>query len=342
MPKLSDAGLTSKISLGQIVETGNIRADYNDIDDLADSIRRNGQLEPVLVKEIEPDKNGIPRYELIAGYRRLEAHKKLVSAGDDFTTIEAKIVTGKKLVIQIVENLQRSDLSPRDREKAICEISQLPGMTQKTVAAELSKSEMYVSRHITAYKARKAAENAGISTSNLETAFFEEFRKLPESEIPNLVKNAVDGGGTVAAARRVVSERKKPKQDTLPENQEAVAVDGAEPPHPLDTIEVPEIEDMERQPEPKSQEEGKTLSASRPSLLSKPDKRGQPLPRQSIAYKEIKLNDVFLEIEKYTGLMKKMLQEDPNLSNEYEKAIVQSKISAANDIIALLHRRFDN
>jgi hypothetical protein len=30
------------------------------------------------------------------------------------------------------------------------------------------------------------------------------------------------------------------------------------------------------------------------------------------------------------------------MSNEYEKAIVQSKISAANDILARLHRRFDD
>jgi ParB/RepB/Spo0J family partition protein len=320
MPKLSDAGLTCKIGLDQIVKTENIRADYSDIDDLADSIRRNGQLEPVLVKEIDPDKNGTPHYELIAGYRRLEAHKKLIAAGDDFTTIEAKIVTGKKLVIQIVENLQRSDLSPRDREKAICEIAQLPGMTQKTVATELSKSEMYVSRHITAYKARRAAENAGINTSNLETAFFEEFRKLPEPEIAALVKIAVDGGGTVAAARRMVSERKKPKQDTLtekeeetpipekqPENQEAPSMDGTEPPHFPDTIEVPEIEDMESQPEPEPKEEAKTPPASRPSLLSQPDKRGQPLPRQPIAYKSVKLNDVFLEIVRYADLMKKMI-----------------------------------
>jgi ParB family chromosome partitioning protein len=317
MPKLSDAGLTCKIGLDQIVETENIRAEYNNIDELADSIRRNGQLEPVLVKEIEPDKNGTPRYELIAGYRRLEAHKKLVAAGDDFTTIEAKIVTGKKLVIQIVENLQRSDLSPRDREKAICEIAQLPGMTQKSAAAELSKSEMYVSRHITAYKARRAAENAGINTSDLETAFFEEFRKLPEPEIAGLVKNAVDGGGTVAAARRVVSERKKPKQDTLaekeaetpipekqPETQEASGTGEAEPPHFSDTIEVPEIEDMEPQPK----EEAKTPPASRPSLLSRPDKRGQPLSRQPIAYKSVKLNDVFLEIVRYIVLLPKKYQ----------------------------------
>ena len=209
MPKLTQAGTTMKISIYEILKTGNVRADYTDIEELAASIKKNTLLEPILVKIAEPV-DGDPRYELIAGHRRVMAHEWLCKHGDDFSMIEAKIVTGNKLTIQLVENLQRADLSAKDREKAIFQMSKVPGVTQRDIASELSKTEVYVSRQISAYKVRTIAEEAGIDTSTLETSVMSEIQTVPKEDVSRLVQHIIDGGGTVAAAKVVMQKYRFP------------------------------------------------------------------------------------------------------------------------------------
>jgi ParB-like chromosome segregation protein Spo0J len=47
MPKLQNGNSTRKISLSQIAESGNVRKDYRDIEELAQSIKTSGLLQPV-------------------------------------------------------------------------------------------------------------------------------------------------------------------------------------------------------------------------------------------------------------------------------------------------------
>ena len=74
MPKLPQENiLTRKISLDQIVETGNVRLNYNqeEIEQLADSIFRNGLINPISVKILKDDENGIKKYELIYWVKKI-------------------------------------------------------------------------------------------------------------------------------------------------------------------------------------------------------------------------------------------------------------------------------
>jgi ParB family chromosome partitioning protein len=147
MPKLEGASISRKISLDDIIDTGNIRENYQGIEELASSIKQNGQLQPIIVKNTEPAMNGSPRFELIAGHRRRQAFQYLKDHGDDFSMIDAVVVTGDKLTIQLIENIQRSDLSSRERERGIYLMLQ-NGISQKEIAAKLSKSDAYISKHL--------------------------------------------------------------------------------------------------------------------------------------------------------------------------------------------------
>ena len=111
MPKMEGASIARVISISDLVETGNIREDYSDIEELAASIKKNGLLEPVLIKAASPTDDSSPRFELIAWHRRVKACRYLTEKGDDFSHINAVIVSGDKLTIQLIENIQRSDLS---------------------------------------------------------------------------------------------------------------------------------------------------------------------------------------------------------------------------------------
>jgi ParB/RepB/Spo0J family partition protein len=205
-----------------------VRFDYSDIEELAESVKKNGQLEPALVKAMETDADGIEKFELVAGHRRFRALQHLCASGESFTTIDALVVTGDKLTIQLVENLQRSDLTAAERERGIFEMCQ-NGVPQKEVAARLSKSAEYVSRNIAAFKIREAANAAGIDTSGLATATLNEIQAAAAADYPELVREVLCSGGTLDAARSVMeiyrvehgkpaNPKAKPQAAALPEN----------------------------------------------------------------------------------------------------------------------------
>jgi len=76
------------------------RIDQTGLDTLALSIERHGLLQPIVVREVGPN-----RYELLAGERRLSAHRQLGRRG-----IPALVTTGSALELSLVENLQREEL----------------------------------------------------------------------------------------------------------------------------------------------------------------------------------------------------------------------------------------
>jgi ParB/RepB/Spo0J family partition protein len=202
MAKMGNGTGLRKIPLSQIVSTGNVREDYADIVELANSIKSVGQLEPILVKAYEP-KNGIEQFEIIAGHRRLRAFQSLVAVGESFTAIDAIIISGDKLTIQLIENLQRVDLTADERERGIYEMCK-NGLSQKEVAARLSKPEPFISRNVSAYKIREAAKAAGIKTGYLATATLNEIQAAKPADYPALVQDILNSGGTAEAARSVM------------------------------------------------------------------------------------------------------------------------------------------
>ena len=123
------------------------RVNFNDeqLRELADSIRTYGVLTPILVR---PGK--LPnRYALIAGERRVRAAKM---AG--LATIPAMVThdhdeTGERtLAIQLVENLQRADLTPIERAHAISALKETHNLSIREVAERLGVSKSMVQRSL--------------------------------------------------------------------------------------------------------------------------------------------------------------------------------------------------
>ena len=104
---------------------------------LTASIRELGVLQPVLVREVEPD-----RFELIAGERRWRASKR---AGLQYMPIIVRKVSDE-LTLQhaLVENLHRDDLNPLEEAAAYQQLIEDFGMTQEAVAHRVGKSRSAV------------------------------------------------------------------------------------------------------------------------------------------------------------------------------------------------------
>lgn len=125
--------------------------DQAKLQDLADSIKMYGILQPLVVtrKEvIKPDGGLTTEYELIAGERRLRA-SKLAGLREVPALIRAKEDDDRaKLELAIIENLQREDISPVDKARAFKQLAEKFSMTHSEIAKKVGKSREYISNSI--------------------------------------------------------------------------------------------------------------------------------------------------------------------------------------------------
>ena len=115
--------------------------DESALDELANSIREHGVLQPILVRPL-----GENRYQLVAGERRWRASKK---AG--LTSIQAlveEIDDDTALEIAIIENLQREDLSPLEEATMYDRMIHEHGYSIRKLADKLGKDKGYLENRL--------------------------------------------------------------------------------------------------------------------------------------------------------------------------------------------------
>lgn len=102
-----------------------------EIEELANSIKKEGLLQPILVRKVGD------HYQIIAGERRWQACKKL-----DMKEIPVRFWSAdndKALELALIENIQRSDLNPIEEAYGYKRLMERKGMTQSEVAQTVSK-----------------------------------------------------------------------------------------------------------------------------------------------------------------------------------------------------------
>lgn len=119
---------------------------------LADSIRENGVIQPLIV-------TSTPRgYEIIAGERRWQAAKLAGKATVPVLVREASPRDG--LILALVENLQREDLNPLEAATAYRELVERFSLSQEEVAKRVGKSRTAVTNSLRLLKLPDAAKRA--------------------------------------------------------------------------------------------------------------------------------------------------------------------------------------
>ena len=115
--------------------------DKEALEELSESIKENGLLQPILVREY-----GAGRYQIIAGERRFRACKLA-----ELTEIPAIILDkDDKAVAQIalIENIQREDLNPLEEALAYRTLKEEYDMTQEELSFKLGKSRSAIANSI--------------------------------------------------------------------------------------------------------------------------------------------------------------------------------------------------
>lgn len=100
--------------------------------ELTDSVKKNGVLQPILVRK---KGNG---YEIVAGERRYQAAK---AAGLTEVPVVIREISDEDVFkLALIENLQRSDLTPLEEARGYRRLIKDKGLTQEELAQALSKS----------------------------------------------------------------------------------------------------------------------------------------------------------------------------------------------------------
>ncbi len=128
------------------------RKDFDEagLKELAESIKQYGLLQPITVSRYEQEKSDggfVTMYELIAGERRTRAAKlaglkqipALIRVGDSDET---------RAELALIENLQREDLNPVDRARALEQLSKTFGFSHEDIGKKMGKSRVFVSNSI--------------------------------------------------------------------------------------------------------------------------------------------------------------------------------------------------
>jgi ParB family chromosome partitioning protein len=116
-----------------------IEINQKELKELADSIKQNGLLQPILVQKIDK------RYVIISGHRRVEAHKLLNKKF--IKAIVVKNQQNSELVKKsIIENLQRKDLNIIETAIALKRYKEEFNKTLEEIGKEIGKDKGFVSK----------------------------------------------------------------------------------------------------------------------------------------------------------------------------------------------------
>lgn len=115
--------------------------DESRLEELAQSIRSNGIIQPLLVRRVE---NG--KYQLIAGERRWRAAQR---AGlPNVPCVVKEIPDDKVLELALIENIQRQELNAIEEAHAYKRLIETLGLTQEMVAQRVGRDRTFITNYL--------------------------------------------------------------------------------------------------------------------------------------------------------------------------------------------------
>ena len=142
--RFKDAAQPTEIMPSLIQVTGhNPRKTFDpaQLEELKDSIREHGIIEPLMVRP-----KGNSRYELVVGERRLRAAREL--GLEHVPVVVRQLTDAQMLDIMLAENLQRVDLNPIEEAHHLKRVLEVGKLTQTDLGKRIGKSQEWVSQRL--------------------------------------------------------------------------------------------------------------------------------------------------------------------------------------------------
>jgi ParB family chromosome partitioning protein len=183
--------------------------DEDGLNELADSIRAHGVIQPIIVQPL-PDSF----FQIIAGERRWRASQRAGLLR--MPAIIREVGAESSLEIALIENLQREDLNPIEEAQAFEKLIVDLGLTQEEVANRVGKSRATITNTLRLLRLPPEVQ-AWISENKLSTGHAKALLSLPEpGAILDAARRIMQGALSVRQAEALVSRSLKgdPKKDS--------------------------------------------------------------------------------------------------------------------------------
>jgi len=182
--------------------------------ELADSIRVQGVVQPIIVKPLADN-----RYEIIAGERRWRASQK---AGLDKVPVVIRQADNQTtLAMALIENIQREDLNPIETAIGLKRLVKEFELTQQEVADAVGRSRTSVSNLLRLLKLPKKIQKT-LHKGDITMGHARAIISLPEKLQIELVNKTIDKGWSVREMEEAVQQILVPKKVVTEAKKKAI------------------------------------------------------------------------------------------------------------------------
>ena len=168
--------------------------DDEGLQELADSIKAQGVIKPVIVRD-----KGMSQYELIAGERRWRASQLAGLA--EIPVVIKSIGDEAALAMGLIENIQRENLNPIEEAQGLKRLVDEFGLTHETVAKAVGRSRSAVSNSLRLLALPEPVQEM-LFLRQLEMGHARALLSLPVMEQLSLAQKAVKNGWSVREVER--------------------------------------------------------------------------------------------------------------------------------------------
>lgn len=203
--------------------------DETALQELANSIREIGIIQPITLRQVEADK-----YQIIAGERRWRASQiaGLTSVPAYIRTVEDEGV----MEMALVENIQREDLNAIEIALAYEHLAETTGMTQEKISARVGKSRTAVTNYLRLLRLPAQVQMAlknreidmgharallAIDSPSMQIKLFNEIQKNGYSvrKVEELAQMMKNGEGVQSAKAKIATKSQLPEEFNVLRNK---------------------------------------------------------------------------------------------------------------------------
>lgn len=192
------------------------RFDEAALEELAESIREHGVIQPIIVKAIRLTnwEGAVRRFELIAGERRWRASER---AGQPMIPAIIRDEASDKALLELalIENLQRADLTPLEEAAAFGQMQGELGYTYDQIGQRIGKSKGYVMNRMRLLRLDDDLRDL-VAERPDSLSHIIHLEKLPHEQREALVAAVRDDDLSLAEVRRQVEQRLSPSPAAQP------------------------------------------------------------------------------------------------------------------------------
>lgn len=171
------------------------------LNELADSIKSQGIVQPVVVRPIGVDDAGAPQYELIAGERRWRAAQ--IAGLHEVPAVVRDVPDEAAIAMALIENIQRENLNPLEESVAFKRLMDEFGMTHQQVADAVGRSRATVSNMLRLLELSLQVKPM-VEAGELDMGHARALLPLPVDAQYEVAQRVVAGGLSVRATEALV------------------------------------------------------------------------------------------------------------------------------------------